>query len=599
MKKVTKNNCLFMLFVIACATITLVGCKNSDYDFDNVDKTLGFGVDKLMLPTDNSVNMVLDDLLDIDNSDLISTNENGDYLFGKNPEPIDPVSVTIDPISKLGSTSEPASVHVDVSAVPQEYVGQEIDLEEKHISVEPQGKVSEFNKMLEVPEAVKDLDVIGLGDEGELLVVDLQIPSSLVSFSYIDIDLPKNLVMTWENPMNNGTFADNHLHLSSYTSTGHLTLTFKVTQIKKGRFAGQNESFVDFVPAASAGEKGTLSIRGTVSMAAKVRKLRVTGESVLSINGTMTFGDLEVKSVTGVFDPDINLTTAGTVHITSIPQFLTDEEVVADLDNPQIYLTIRSTMPLDGKLKVQLKSDTYQDGIVFNDLFVKKSPDGETETETHILLCRHRPSGDFANVQILTNDNLSKLVNKLKEGMQVEFSVLDAKAVQETGTVLLAHEYHVTPSYKFSAPLAFGPKAVIVYSKTEDGLNDDIDDLALDKNSYIHVKGTAVNRIPADLELELTPIDIYGNDIPKEELEVQLIHYTVKGTRQEAVESPVEARLIDPKGTGIRKLDGIRLKLKARSNEELRGVTLNKTSQALKLKDLSVELVGKIVYDAN
>jgi hypothetical protein len=191
------------------------------------------------------------------------------------------------------------------------------------------------------------------------------------------------------------------------------------------------------------------------------------------------------------------------------------------------------------------------------------------------------------------------LVNKLEEGMQIEFSVLDAKAVQETGTVLLAHEYHVTPSYKFSAPLAFGPKAVIVYSKTEDGLNDDIDDLALDKNSYIHVKGTAVNRIPADLELELTPIDIYGNDIPKEELDVQLIHYTVKGTRQEAVESPVEARLIDPKGTGIRKLDGIRLKLKARSNEELRGVTLNKTSQALKLKDLSVELVGKIVYDAN
>ena len=599
MKKVTKNNCLFMLFVIACATITLVGCKNSDYDFDNVDKTLGFGVDKLMLPTDNSVNMVLDDLLDIDNSDLISTNENGDYLFGKNPEPIDPVSVTIDPISKVGSTSEPASVHVDVSAVPQEYVGQEIDLEEKHISVEPQGKVSEFNKMLEVPEAVKDLDVIGLGDEGELLVVDLQIPSSLVSFSYIDIDLPKNLVMTWENPMNNGTFADNHLHLSSYTSTGHLTLRFKVTQIKKGRVAGQNESFVDFVPAAYAGGKGTLSIRGTVSMAAKVRKLRVTGESVLSINGTMTFGDLEVKSVTGVFDPDINLTTAGTVHITSIPQFLTDEEVVADLDNPQIYLTIRSTMPLNGLLQVQLKSDTYQDGIVFNDLFVKKSPDGETETETHILLCRHRPNGDFANVQILTNDNLSKLVNKLEEGMQIEFSVLDAKAVQETGTVLLAHEYHVTPSYKFSAPLAFGPKAVIVYSKTEDGLNDDIDDLALDKNSYIHVKGTAVNRIPADLELELTPIDIYGNDIPKEELEVQLIHYTVKGTRQDAVESPVEARLIDPKGTGIRKLDGIRLKLKARSNEELRGVTLNKTSQALKLKDLSVELVGKIVYDAN
>ena len=103
--------------------------------------------------------------------------------------------------------------------------------------------------------------------------------------------------------------------------------------------------------------------------------------------------------------------------------------------------------------------------------------------------------------------------------------------------------------------------------------------------------------IPADLEAEATAIDAYGQ--PLSEVAVELIQKTVKGTTSGTATSPVELKIRDLTGEGLRKLDGVALKLKAASSEQLRGVTLNKSKQTLTLKDISIELSGKIVYDAN
>jgi hypothetical protein len=78
-------------------------------------------------------------------------------------------------------------------------------------------------------------------------------------------------------------------------------------------------------------------------------------------------------------------------------------------------------------------------------------------------------------------------------------------------------------------------------------------------------------------------------------LNVELIKKEVAGTKDGANESPIEAKI----SGDVSRLDGIVLKLKANSNEQLRGVTLNKNSQTLLLKDVTAKLVGKIIYDAN
>ena len=177
--------------------------------------------------------------------------------------------------------------------------------------------------------------------------------------------------------------------------------------------------------------------------------------------------------------------------------------------------------------------------------------------------------------------------------MQVRFGINQVKASQETATVRLGHQYHLTPEYRFTAPLAFGPEAVVVYTKTEAGWQDDINKASLVNGAYVHLTATAVNKIPANLKLEVTPLGTNGQ--PLSATKVEIVKGDVAGVKTGSVESTLEVKV----SGDISQLDGIELKLKATSNKELRGVTLNKQLQTLRLKDVSIEVAGKVAYDAN
>ena len=49
----------------------MTGCTNSDYDFNNVDKTMGFGGD-LTLPTSSTMNIPLKDILKLKEDGCVS-----------------------------------------------------------------------------------------------------------------------------------------------------------------------------------------------------------------------------------------------------------------------------------------------------------------------------------------------------------------------------------------------------------------------------------------------------------------------------------------------------------------------------------------------
>jgi len=590
-----KNKTINCLLIALATSWMLTGCKNSDYDFDKIDYTLGFGGEKLTLPGSNSTaDIILDDLLDIEGSDLISTTETGDYVFGKDPEAVAPEAVTVNPITLLSQRWEDGSVAIQVPQAVQSMSGQEVDV--SGMDMETNGRIAAFNYSFRAPASVRALEHVGIGSDGSGVDVTLQLalPTSVVAFEYIDIDLPDNLELTCLSQDGNTSFdaSANRLHISGYDGGRTLALKFNLTGIKAAHIS--DDDYAEL-------QDGLFLLKGSVALAAKVSRLRVPSTSTVTIGGGLDFGEVSITSARGIFDPDINLSTAGNVNINSIPDFLTDKAVVADLDNPQIWLTLHSTMPLDGILKVLLRSDTYPTGITFDTpgryIELKASADGKTETDTKVLFCRHNPGVSTDEYQVIEDDDLSLLVTTLREGMKVEFEVTEAKAVQQTGTVLLGHEYHLTPEYRFTAPLAFGPNAVIVYNKTFDGWNKDIDKLTLAQGAFVHMKGIAVNTIPADLEAEVTPVDVNGRAL--NDVEVELIQKTVKGTTGGTAESPLELKLKDLTGNGIKKLDGVALKLKAASNEQLRGITLNKTRQTLTLKDISIELEGKVIYDAN
>lgn len=572
------------------SSMVLVGCVNDNYNFNKIDVTLGFGGDHLTLPTNNSVAEIqLHDLLNIENTDIVHVAENGDYMFGKDPEIVVPVSVTIEPFKLMDATEYGTSVDIAVPAALKQFAGQVYDV--SNMGIVADGRIATFGYDFEVPEAVQSLKYVGVGYGGVKLSLDLSMPNIIRRFEYVELELPPLLEMTCLTSIDGATFdaATNKLRFVNYQSDGRLHLDFNVTRINIG--------YKDIDNHVELKDKH-LYLTGTVKAAAKVAELMVPNDEIVHLSGEIDFSGIDITSAYGVFDPDINMTDAGTVNITSIPDFLLDQEVLVDLDNPQIWLKVRSTMPLGGTVKGILRSDTYPQGIrLSNDIHIKPSENGMTEVETRILLCRYNPGVDTNVYQVIEDDNLSKLVNTLHEGMKLEFQIEEVRANQQPGTILLGYEYHLTPTYTFTAPLAFGPNATIVYRDTFRGWNPEINSIQLSKGAYIHLTATAVNKIPANLDVDIVPIDAKGNHLT--DFEVKLIKNKVAGSQSDNTESPIEVEVIDVTGYGLNKLDGLSIRLKAASAPHLCGVTLNKSTQTLALKDIKVEIIGKVVYDAN
>lgn len=582
-----------------CGSLLLLGCTNADYDFDKVDYTLGFGGETITLPGNNSTKeILLDDLLDISTSDLITTEANGDYKLFKEPDnPIEPVEVNVEPIIIDANNSQGLSFDINLPAFPADILGQEIDLPytpavpgQDPIDIpEETGNVSLLEYEFDADAAIKSLEYAEVGEngQGQDLALSLQFPTEIKKFASLRIDLPDMLTMTCKTMADNFVFdpETNMLAISNYQvpANGRVNIVFNVTRINVKTIDDNN--FVKL-------ENSKFMLKAYVNLTLKASRMIVPNTDKLTVYGETIFNDIPITGARGVFDPEIDLDDVGTVNINSLPDFLTDEEVVADIDNPQIWLTLSSTMPLGGTINAQLTSDTHPTPIVLNPIEMAASTDGVTPTLTRIVICRQAPEGLTGYTPMIV-PNLSELIEKLKEPMKINFTVTSAKASQETATIKLGYNYTLTPEYRFECPLAFGEKAIIVYSETQNNWNKDIDKLQLAKDAYVQITSTAINKIPADLVLEVTPLDKNGLELNA--VTIDLIKKDIAGTKDAALESPLEAKI----SGDISRLDGVTMKLKAKSNEQLRGVTLNKTSQTLKLKDFTVKVVGKVIYDAN
>ena len=136
---------------------------------------------------------------------------------------------------------------------------------------------------------------------------------------------------------------------------------------------------------------------------------------------------------------------------------------------------------------------------------------------------------------------------------------------------------------------------VSVPSDTENDWNKDIDKLELSDNSKILLSANVENGIPADLEINITPVNKNGQ--PLTALTVTPIKNKIAAG---ATAGELQYEIYDASGKALKQLDGVdyRLKVTAPSDEAQKGKTLNK-NQKIKIKDITVQLNGKVVYDAN
>lgn len=589
-KKQMKASLLLVSLLTAGFLVT--GCTNDDYDFDQIDATMGFGGGELEIPASSTMNIPLSDILELEENGSVKIAANGDYLFQLTGTDATTASPKISPIHLTGrSYNHTITLGTSSAAKGTRAAGTHLSF------VSPKQQMFVYNGTDAAVKSLKSAEVNGEIVLNVNLALD-GLSSAIATIDKVTINLPGYLQISQVRGEGNGVPMVNgsKITVENVSTSRDLRLTIKA---KKLDFANQDAYGKVVI------DNGSITMDGYFDLGIEAN---ITGvpTSALSIGAIVKVNDITLNSATGIFDPEINITSLGDVAVTGVPDFLSEDGVRADLDNPQIILSIKNDM--DAAAKVSAKVISTKNGqnlatVQLPEMHIYKTT---VTPVTKICICRHKTAeltAQYGAANVYEVSNLATLINKHIPD-HVQITNVEAKAdLSQEMTIEFGRNYNVEPSYEVYAPLAFAEGAVIEYADDFDGWNDDLDELELAEGTYLRLTADAQNLVPATLIVEATPLGVDGTDISNQ-IEVNIKQGTVKASADgvTAVTSPLEIELREKVKGALQKLDGLSYKVKGKASHDgttVTGINLNSKKHTLKLENIKVKLVGKVIGNFN
>nr|WP_297102784.1 hypothetical protein [uncultured Prevotella sp.] len=547
--------------------LTLTGCTNNDYDLNNVDATMGFGSESLVIPNSSTKEIQLKDVLDLKEGGCVVTDAAGNYLFqltGGDVEAAYPyISPIILDVTNVFDGDISLSNAASTGAKARRAPGSSLHL------ASPKVMMFEYHGN---DNAVKGLNEAEIDDTEISIRLDFSNISTAVSnIESATLTLPaylsiSHLVIKHGNgvPTHNGS----KVTITDISTARPLELSLKTQKLD---FTNHNDH------GSLSINNGAIDLTGYFSIA---MQCNVTG--AMPDNPT-------IKAKIGVADRTITM------------DFLDDDDVVADLDNPQILLTVNNDMDVAATVSataISTKEGRELARVTLPEMSVAKNG------LSKICICRQKTSEltqQYGEANVYAVSNLSTLINRIPD--HIKIVDVNAHAKPEMATIVFGEKYQVKPSYEVNAPLAFGEKANIVYEDSFTGWNDDIDKLDLAEGTYIEVTANVENKVPAYLIVKAYPVDAQGNKI-EDKLLIEIpdeVAASTDGTT--AVTTPITMKITPKVKNSLKQLDGLVFRLegsaKSANGNKVTGISLNEREHTLKLNDIKVKIVGKIIGDFN
>ena len=572
---------------------SLTGCTNDDYDFDQIDATMGFGSGELEIPASSTMNIPLSDILELEEGGSVKIAANGDYLFQLTGSDASSASPMISPIVLRGNSySKPLTLNANSAAKGTRAAGTHLSF------VSPKQQMFVYNGTDAAVKSLKSAEVAG---EIELKIILTLggLSSAINKINKATLTLPGYLEISQVTGNGNGVPMVNgsKITVENVSTSRNLQLTIKA---KKLDFEKQDD-----YGKVVIGNNGSIKMDGYFDLGIEANVTRVP-TSALTIGANVNVNDITLKSATGIFDPEINISSLGDVTVTGVPDFLSEDGVRADLDNPQIILSIKNDMDAAAKVTAKVISTKNGQNLATVQLPEMNICKTTVAPMTKICICRHNTeelTRQYGAANVYEVSNLATLINQHIPD-HVQITDVEAKAdLSQEMTIEFGRNYNVVPSYEIYAPLAFAKDAVIEYADDFDGWNDDLDDLELSEGTYVRLTADAQNLVPATLIVEATPLGLEGADISNL-IEVNVKKGTVKASADgvTAVNSPLEIELREKEKGGLQKLDGLSYKVKGKASHDgttVTGINLNSKKHTLKLENIKVKLVGKVIGNFN
>lgn len=492
------------LAALAVAT----SCVDDKYDLTDIDTTSRITVNNLTVPV-NLQSILLDDVLDIDDTDLIITTtdaagrkiyalqQGGDIntsdfsISGIHvhaptiPSTHKDIDIPLGTLSSLGVTTVPETTlpSIALTGIPE----QTYDL-----------------KLQNVDAALVNLDNIKTSAPITVEVI-LQINASImsgnkVSFKNLEVKMPWGLM----TESTDGVSYDPETGLLSVSelqvdASGKATFSFNATGLDlmgKGNLENHN-----------------LNISGNVGIESGEIEMTVTNiaiPSTLNLNIDYKVSSFDIKSFTGDIDYKMDDINIDPISLNDLPDFLDSPETEIRIANPTINVKVNNPVGeygLEGYGQILLSSN-FDNGYVTN-----AESDQFTISTSGASLSFGNPTDgydtfvDFPGLgDILANQNVGglpksitvKLENLQFKGHAVDFPI---------GTIGKAQG-----DYQFTAPLGFASPSRVIYETEEAGWNSkDLDNVNIE---YINLTAECYTpTLPVAIQLSVVPIDKYGNVI--------------------------------------------------------------------------------------
>jgi hypothetical protein len=540
----------------------------------------------------------------IDESGVLITDASGQYVLSESDD-LDPVDVAIDPVTLYVDEVDLDPVELDflpiLDGLPPVPGGVVVTIPPYPISATVD-QTGSFHINEVVPDELITIRTIELNRElpatyGISLRLE-GIPEGLgnVTFEDFRLILPDFLVFSEEDHVVDGVLILGSGFNPYEGFSKELTVTgvdfSKLNSgegLKMQKVNGINRLIID----AQIGMEGTLIIQ------------EATINPNQSVHATLipevTMDSLHAERFTGMIDPDIKLVhEAISLDLDENLDFLQEDDVVLDVTNPQILLTIGNTIgiPLNLHVKMYAKDKRDQDiegsQVEETTLPIKAADTDGTVTETRFLISRQGTTRQgYEPVKI---PDLANLVKVIPDSIIIEMTGEADQTV--THHIDLGKALRVTGSYEVMVPLQFNAIR-IHYEDTITGLTKDLEDISdkLKNNVEWQLNMTAENTVPVELTLDAVPLDVHGNEITGISATVSETIAAGHGHEAEAVNTPITITLKSEDGT-LPLLESLAIEITAENESGSGAVSLN-ANQSLRLTGMKLTADGGFDLDLN
>lgn len=595
MKSKAKKLSLFTFAILSIGSFT--GCIDNDYDLDGVDMTIGIGNGEFLLPSCSTDSIRLSEVLELNESETVVEKNNGDYYYLQDGNNVSPTHTKVDKITVVKHRGESQDFSFSVanylhqSGKRTKATNIPVDFNQKQV-------VYSFAYKGSIPNEVEDLIVANT--DGKITIntsFSPEVQKFVPVIAELSLELPSFLTIENVNSKLDYTQNGSKLVFKNVSTASNLKVDFTIGKIdfkKKSSTLGSLST-----------SNRNLSMNADIQMGVKINNIAlgssIEGADKCKITADMIINnDLVIEKVRGKFNPSIELADLGSTDVTGIPDFLTNDGVVIDIDNPQIILNLESNLDVPGFIGGTLtavKNGQKTANITIPEVKVLAN------ATSKICICRNKSKvNQAAYTEVVEVPNLSTVLNPIPDHINFAGHARADKTVE--ADFVLGKKYTIKPSYRIEAPLAFGENARIVYTDSFDDFNSDIKDIEVKDNTYIEFSGDIESKIPAYLNASAVAIDINGNEMPESEVKVA-VDGEIKASADGKTPAVSTLKItMKPTKSALKKLDGLKFTVSGsakseKNTESVVGQTLNAKHHTLIIKNIKIKLVGQVIADLN